>query len=130
MTFGALVGFRNRLHVCGRIRNPARNITRSILITAPIIALLYIFGTSGILAFVSPDAIDVIGPIPQALRTGFTMFGMARSIVSVAILLLLLNYLCSYTFFFSANTRLPMAADGIACCPAGSATFIRAIARR
>jgi amino acid transporter len=110
MTFGALSGFETVSTVAGESRNPARNITRSIMITAPIIALLYIFGTSGILAFVSPDTIDVIGPIPQALRTGFAMFGMARSIVSVAILLLLLNYLCSYTFFFSANTRLPMAA--------------------
>lgn len=110
MTFGALSGFETVATVAGESRDPARNISRSILITAPIIALLYIFGTSGILAFVSPDSIDVIGPIPQALRSGFAIFGMARPIVSVAILLLLLNYVCSYTFFFSANTRLPMAA--------------------
>jgi amino acid transporter len=110
MTFGALSGFETVATVAGESRDPARNITRSIVITAPIIALFYILGTSGILAFVSPNAIDVIGPIPQALRTGLAAFGVARSIVSVAILLLLLNYLCSYTFFFSANTRLPMAA--------------------
>jgi len=110
MTFGALSGFESVASCAGESRDPARNIGRSIMITAPIIALLYILGTSGILAFVSPDSIDVIGPIPQALRTGFATFGIARSIVSVAILLLLLNYQSSYTFFFSANTRLPMAA--------------------
>lgn len=110
MTFGALSGFETVATVAGESRDPARNIMRSIIITAPIIALLYILGTSGILAFVSPDAIDVIGPIPQALRTGFAVFGTALPIVSVAILLLLLNYFASYTFFFSANTRLPMAA--------------------
>jgi amino acid transporter len=110
MTFGALSGFESVATVAGESRDPARNIARSILISAPIIALLYILGTSGILAFVSPDSIDVIGPIPQALRNGFAMFGMGLPIVSVAILLLLLNYLASYTFFFSANTRLPMAA--------------------
>jgi len=110
MTFGALSGFEILATVAGESRNPVRDIKRSILVTAPIIALLYIFGTSGILAVVSPDAIDVIGPIPQALRSGFAAFGMALPIVSVAILLLLLNYLCSYTFYFTANTRLPMVA--------------------
>lgn len=110
MTFGALSGFETVATVAGEARDPARNIMRSILISAPIIALLYILGTSGILAFVSPDAIDVIGPIPQALRSGLAVFGTALPIVSVAILLLLLNYLSSYTFYFSANTRLPMAA--------------------
>jgi len=110
MTFGALSGFETVAIFAGESRNPARNIARSIVVTAPIIAILYILGTSGILAFVSPDAIDVIGPIPQALRSGFAVFGTAGPIVSVAILLLLLNYLCSYTLYFSANTRLPMVA--------------------
>jgi len=110
MTFGALSGFEIVATVAGESRNPARNITRSIVVTAPIIALFYILGTSGILAFVSPDNVDVIGPIPQALRSGFAVFRTALPIVSVAILLLLLNYLSSYTFYFSANTRLPMVA--------------------
>jgi amino acid transporter len=110
MTFGALSGFETIAIFAGESRNPARNIARSIVVTAPIIALLYILGTSGILAFVSPDVVDVIGPIPQALRSGFASFGMALPVVSVAILLLLFNYLCSYTFYFSANARLPMVA--------------------
>jgi len=110
MTFGALSGFETVAIFAGEARSPARNIARSILLTAPIIAILYIFGTSAILAFVSPDAVDVIGPIPQALRSGFSGFGQAGPIVAMAILLLLLNYLCSYTLYFSANTRLPLAA--------------------
>jgi glutamate:GABA antiporter len=110
MTFGALSGFETVAIFAGESRNPARNIARSILFTAPIIALLYILGTSAILAFVSPDAVDVIGPIPQALRSGFAGFGQDGPIVAIAILLLLMNYLCSYTLYFSANTRLPLAA--------------------
>jgi len=110
MTFGALSGFETVAIFAGESHNPGRDIGRSILVAAPIIAVLYIFGTSGILAFVSPDAVDVIGPIPQALRIGFSGFGLAGPVVSIAILLLLLNYLCSYTLYFSANTRLPMVA--------------------
>src|SRR5262249_18345817 len=89
---------------------PGRNLARSILFTAPLIALLYILGTSAILAFVSPDAIDLIGPVPQALNRGLSSFGAAGPILAVVILLLLTNYLCSYTLYFSANTRLPLVA--------------------
>jgi glutamate:GABA antiporter len=110
MTFGALTGFELIAIFAGESRNPGRNLARSILFTAPLIALLYILGTSAILAFVSPDAIDVIGPIPQALSRGLGLFGLAGPLVSIAILLLLLNYICSYTLYFSSNTRLPLVA--------------------
>jgi amino acid transporter len=110
MTFGALSGFELVAVFAGESRDPGRNLARSILFTAPLIALIYIFGTSAILAFVPPDAIDVIGPVPQALSRGFAVFGLAGPLVSVAILLLLLNYLCSYTLYFSSNTRLPLVA--------------------
>jgi amino acid transporter len=110
MTFGALTGFELVAVFAGESHSPGRNLARSILFAAPLIALLYILGTSAILAFVSPDAIDVIGPIPQALSRGLGGFVMAGPLVSVAILLLLLNYLSSYTLYFSTNTRLPMVA--------------------
>jgi hypothetical protein len=35
-------------------------------LAAPVIALLYVFGTSAILAFVPAGKIDVIGPVAQA----------------------------------------------------------------
>jgi amino acid transporter len=108
MTFGALSGFEYVAIFAGESRNPARNISRSILITAPAIALIYIFTTSSILAYVSPDAVDVIGPIPQALRRGFGNFGAV--IVPVVIFLLLTNYLSTFSLYFSGSARLPMAA--------------------
>ena len=115
MTFGALSGFETVAIFAGESHNPARNVARSVLIAAPVIALLYILGTSAILAFVSPDAIDVIGPVPQALARGFAMFrgvnaNVSEWVASVVILLLLLNYLASYPLYFSANARLPMVA--------------------
>jgi amino acid transporter len=110
MTFGALTGFELVAIFAGESRNPARNLARSILFTAPIIALFYILGTSSILAFVPPDAIDVIGPIPQALSTALGGLSFAHVFVPVVILLLLTNYLSSYTLYFSTNTRLPLVA--------------------
>ncbi len=110
MTFGALCGFEYAAIFAGESRNPAKHLSRAILIAAPIIALLYIFGTSAILAYVSPDKIDVIGPIPQALRLALGGSPLAEAIVPMAILLLLTNYLSSFSLGFAANTRLPMCA--------------------
>lgn len=110
MTFGALSGFEYVAIFAGESRNPGRSLAHSVLLTAPLIAFLYILGTSAILAFVSPDAIDVIGAVPQALTRGFSVFGVAGSFTSVVILLLLMNYLCCYTLYFSANSRLPLVA--------------------
>jgi amino acid transporter len=110
MMFGALSGFEYVAIFAGECRSPARNLTRSVLITAPFIALIYIFATSSILAFVSPEAVDVVGPIPQALRLGSRAFGFAGFIVPLAIVLLFVNYPTSFSVYFSASTRLPMVA--------------------
>src|SRR5437899_1862691 len=110
MTFGALCGLEYAAIFSGEARNPVRHFPRAILMAVPLVAALYIFGTSAILAFVSPDSVDLIGPIPQALRQGFRGMPAARIIVPVAILLLLTNYLSSFSLNFAANTRLPMVA--------------------
>ncbi len=111
MMFGALSGFEYVAIFAGECRNPARNLTRSVLITAPFIALIYIFATSSILAFVSPGAVDVVGPIPQALRLGARGFGFAGGfVVPLAIILLFVNYPTTFSVYFSASARLPMVA--------------------
>jgi amino acid transporter len=113
MMFGALSGFEYVAIFAGECRNPARNLTRSVLITAPFIALIYILATSSILAFVSPEAVDVVGPIPQALRLGargFGFAGLAGLVVPLAIVLLFVNYPTTFSVYFSASARLPMVA--------------------
>lgn len=110
MTFGGLCGFEYAAIFAGESRNPGANLKKAILIAAPVIALLYIYGTSAILAYVSSDNVDVIGPIPQALRIALGGSGLAQAIVPIAILLLLTNYLSSFSLNFAANTRLPMCA--------------------
>jgi amino acid transporter len=110
MSFGALCGFEYAAIFAGESHNPRRHLTRAIWIAAPLIALLYIFGTSAILAYISPDNIDVIGPIPQALRAALGGTRLGEIIVPVSILFLLTNYLSSFSLNFAANTRLPMCA--------------------
>ncbi len=116
MMFGALSGFEYVAIFAGECRNAGRNLTRSVFITAPFIALIYIFATSSILVFVAPDAVDVVGPIPQALRVGLHASGtrgfdsLAGFIMPLAIVLLFVNYPTSFSVYFSASARLPMVA--------------------
>jgi len=110
MTFGALCGFEFVAIFAGECRNPARTLARSILFAAPIIALLYIFGTGAILAFVPSSEVNLIAPIPQALSVGLRSFGLAKILAPVTILLLLVNVVSTANLTFSASSRLPMVA--------------------
>jgi amino acid transporter len=110
MTFGALCGFEYVAIFAGECRNPERNLARSVMITAPVIALLYIFGTSAILALVPPGAVDVTAAIPQALSRAFQPMGLARIIVPLSVVLLLTNYVSTFNINFNGCARLPMVA--------------------
>lgn len=118
MTFGALCGFEYVAIFAGECRSPARSINRAIWVAAPVIAFLYILGTSAILTFVPSGAGDVVAPIPQALIRAFSGFGIAGVIAPLAILLLLTNYLSTFCVQFNGNARLPMVAGWDRLLPA------------
>ena len=58
LALGALTGFEYVAILAGETRAPGRNIGRSVVISAPIIALMFIMGTSSVLAFVTPDKVN------------------------------------------------------------------------
>ena len=110
MTFGALCGFEYVAVFAGECRRPERHLPRSILVSVPIIALVYILATSAILAFVSPSAEDVVAPVPQALSRGLHGLSIAGVLMPLAVLLIFTNYLATFGIFFTGSTRLPMVA--------------------
>ncbi len=110
LALGALTGFEYVAIVAGECRAPARNIARSVIIAAPIIALMFILGTSAVLAYVKPENVDLIGPIPQVLSLGFSSFGWVGKIISVAILGVVMRQIALMSIYFTGNTRLPMVA--------------------
>jgi amino acid transporter len=107
---GALGGFEYVAIFAGECRKPEKTIGRSVIIAAPLIALMFILGTSSVLAFLGPDQVDLIGPIPQVLSLGTRSFGMASSIVPIVILSMLALRVAQASVNFTANTRLPMVA--------------------
>jgi len=110
LALGALTGFEYIAILAGETRAPARNIGRSVIISAPIIAMMFILGTSSVLAFVSPDKVDLIGPIPQVLSIGFGSYGWVGRVVSLAILGVVVRQIALMSIYFAGNTRLPMVA--------------------
>src|SRR5260370_940319 len=110
LAVGALSGFEYVAILAGEARAPARNIGRSVMIAAPVIALMFILGTSSVLALVGNNQIDLIGPVPQTLRLGFRSFPFAGPIASVGILLMTVRSVSATSVHLTGSSRLPMVA--------------------
>jgi amino acid transporter len=110
LSVGALSGFEYVAILAGETRAPARDIGRSVLIASPVIALMFILGTSSVLAFVGNNPIDLIGPVPQTLRLGLHSFPIAGAIASVGILLMTARSISSTSVHVTGSSRLPMVA--------------------
>jgi len=110
MGFGALGGFEYVAIHAGEARDPVRSIGRSVMVAAPIIALMFILGTGSVLALIPADQIDLIAPIPQLLSVGFGPLGAFAAIVPLAIFAMLSIRLAQASVMLGGNTRLPMVA--------------------
>ena len=112
MGFGAFCGFDGCCIFSGEIRNPniARTIRRSIFLSGPLIALIYIAGTASSLAFTQPADLDLISPPMQALTRGAHGTSFAFIVGPVAAAFLIVNLLGGASIYFNAVNRLPMVA--------------------
>jgi amino acid transporter len=110
ITVGGLSGFEYVAILAGECRSASRTIGQSVVISAPIIALMFILGTSSVLTFVGHQPINVIGPIPQTLRAAAGNSGVAASAVPFAIALLIARAIAASSLLLTGLTRLPMTA--------------------
>ncbi len=110
LAVGALSGFEYVAILAGETRAPAKTIGRSVLVAAPIIAIMFIFGTSSVLAFTKGGPIDLIGPVPQALSLGFRGWPIVNVLVSGAIILLAGRSIALTSIYLAGSSRLPMVA--------------------
>jgi amino acid transporter len=118
LAVGALSGFEYVAILAGETRSPARDIGRSVLIASPVIALMFILGTSSVLAFIGNNPIDLIGPVPQTLRLGLRSFPIAGAIASIGILLMTIRSISSTSVHVTGSSRLPMVAGWDSLLPA------------
>jgi glutamate:GABA antiporter len=110
LAMGALSGFEYVAVLAGETKDAAKSIAKATIIAAPIIAIMFIFGTSAVLAFTPTDKINLIGPIPQTLSAGIGSTGIGAIAAAVAILLITGRTIANTSIVFTATTRMPMVA--------------------
>src|SRR5947209_3865118 len=118
LAVGGLSGFEYVAILAGECRSPGRNIGRSVMIASPIIALMFILGTSSVLAFIGNNPIDLIGPVPQTLRLGLHSFPIAGAVASIGILMMATRTISSTSVHVTGSSRLPMVAGWDQLLPA------------
>src|SRR5499427_5028660 len=108
--FAALGGFEYVAIFAGECRNPVRTIAGSVVIAAPLIALMFIIGTSSVQAFIRPADVDLIAPIPQVLTAATAPLGIAFRWIPIVILAVLGLRVAQASINLSATARLPLVA--------------------
>jgi amino acid transporter len=110
MAMGALSGFEYVAVLAGETKDAGRAIGKATLIAVPIIAAMFLLGTSAVLAFVPMDQINLIGPIPQVLSVGLGGLGIGSIAAGMAILLITGRTLANMSIALTATSRMPMVA--------------------
>ena len=118
MCVGAFAGFEYMAILAGETHSPASAVKKSVYYAAPVITLFFILGTATVVAYIPRDEIDLIGPLPQVLRAGFGPFGIAGTLVTIAIVMTLAMRVSQISVAFTAVTRLPMVAGWDRLLPA------------
>jgi glutamate:GABA antiporter len=110
MAVGALSGFEYVAILAGECRAASRTIGQSVVISAPVIALMFILGTSSVATFVGAREINVIGPIPQTMVLALGHTGIASLTAGFAIFLIMARAIGASSLIFTGLSRLPMTA--------------------
>lgn len=115
MSIGALSGFDGSGVFSEECRKPENDVARSVLIAAPLIALMYILGTSAVLAYVDPSKVDVAAAVPQVLQAGFGASGLGRALTLIMSVAFNVSFTAAMVIFVGMVARLPMVAgwDGL-----------------
>jgi glutamate:GABA antiporter len=115
MAISALSGFDGSAIFSEECRKPENDVARSVMIAAPLIALMYILSTGAVLAYVPPAQVDLAAAVPQAIQAGFGFTGWGGALTKLAALGFSVSYFASMVLYVGMIARLPMVAgwDGL-----------------
>lgn len=115
MAISALAGFDQSGIFAEECRKPENDVGRSVLIAAPLIALMYIFGTSAVLAYIPPGRVDLAASVPQLIQVAVGGTVLGRVLTFIGIAALNIPYTAAMVVVTGMVARLPMVAgwDGL-----------------
>lgn len=110
MSLSALSGFEGSAIFSEECRKPENDVARSVLIAAPLIAVMYILGTSAVLAYTPPAQVDLAATVPQTMQAGFGASGPGRALTIIVTGAFTVSYTASMVIITGMVSRLPMVA--------------------
>jgi amino acid transporter len=115
MSVSALSGFDASAVFSEECRKPENDVGRSVMIAAPLIAMIYILGTISVLAYMAPADVDLAAAVPQLMQAGFGPNGLGYGLTVIVVLGFSISFLASMVIFTGMIARLPMVAgwDGL-----------------
>jgi amino acid transporter len=108
ISMGGLTGFDNASVFAGECRGARRDLPRSVMVAAPLIALIYVLSTGAMLAWIPAGKMDLAAPIPQLLRAGFGSTGIGAVISVMTIAVMTLNSYAGAVAMVGMASRFPM----------------------
>lgn len=115
MSIGALSGFDSSGVFCEECRKPENDVARSVMIAAPLIALMYILGTSTVLTYIDPAKVDMAAAVPQVMQAGLGASGLGEALTVIMSLAFNVSFTAAMVIIIGMVARLPMVAgwDGL-----------------
>jgi amino acid transporter len=115
MAISALSGFDSAGIFAEECRKPENDVGRSVLIAAPLIALMYVLGTSAVLAYITPARVDLAATVPQLFQAAVGDTVLGRVLTFIGIGALNLPFTAAMVVTIGMVARLPMVAgwDGL-----------------
>jgi hypothetical protein len=108
IAMGGLTGFDNASVFAGECRGARRDLPRSVMVAAPLIALIYVLSTGAMLAWIPAGKVDLAAPIPQLLRAGFGSTGIGAAISVATIAVMTMNSYAGAVAMVGLASRFPM----------------------
>ncbi len=115
MALFSLSGFDQCSVFAEECRKPKNDVARSVLLAAPLIALMYMVCTSAIQSYVAIGDVDVAAPISQALQAGFGDGAVGKALTVLVAGAYNLTLIAAVVVVVGMAARLPMVAgwDGL-----------------
>ena len=115
MALVALSGFEVSAISSEECWNAGKDVSRSIFIATPAIALMYILGTAAILAWVAAPKVDLAAPVAQLTQVAFGATTLGRALTVVGVGIGIVAILAIFITYVGMISRLPMVAgwDGL-----------------
>jgi amino acid transporter len=105
----AYAGLELSATLAGEVKDPRRTLPRAVLVTAPIVMCVYVFGTAALLWTVPPDQLNVVTAILQGIAAGVRDLPAFAWVVPLAALTITLNVLGAVGAWLSGSARVAFA---------------------